>query len=69
MVPEITQAGNGQMEEDHFSTSALTSASAFVLTWAMPRCRLPADAVLLICAAMAMGRLLERANVRALERV
>jgi hypothetical protein len=34
----------------------------------MSRYRLPVDAVLLIYAAVASARLLERANVRALER-
>ena len=48
--------------------SFLTSTSTFVLTWAMSRYRLPVDAVLLIFAAVAMAKLLERANARALER-
>ena len=40
-----------QFRAGHFSAST----SAFVLTWAMSRLRLPVDAVLLIYAAMAIA--------------
>jgi hypothetical protein len=39
-----------------------------VFTWAMSRYRLPADAVLLIYAAVALASLWERANVGTLTR-
>jgi hypothetical protein len=63
-------------KEGYFSTSALTLTLTFVLfysllhifTWAMSRYRLPVDAVLLIYAAVAMAKLVERANVGTLTR-
>ena len=59
---------------DDFSTSTLALTLLFIvfysalhiLTWAMSRYRLPEDAVLLIFAAVAIAKLVERANVREL---